>query len=43
MRLVAKINERISIYADENQFVVKVRSKPNQEGSINKRVGISLL
>jgi hypothetical protein len=30
MKLVAKINERISIYADENQFVVKVRSKPNQ-------------
>jgi hypothetical protein len=30
MKLVAKINERISIYANENQFVVKVRSKPNQ-------------
>jgi benzoyl-CoA reductase/2-hydroxyglutaryl-CoA dehydratase subunit BcrC/BadD/HgdB len=30
MKLVTKINERISIYADENQFIVKVRSKPNQ-------------
>jgi hypothetical protein len=30
MKLVTKINEKISIFADESQFIVKVRSKPNQ-------------
>lgn len=30
MKLVTEISEEISIFADENQFVVKVRSKPNQ-------------
>jgi hypothetical protein len=30
MKLVTKINEEISIFADESQFIVKVRSKPNQ-------------
>jgi hypothetical protein len=30
MKLVTKINEEISIFADQNQFIVKVRSKPNQ-------------
>jgi len=30
MKLVTKINEKISIYADENQFVVKIRSKQNK-------------
>jgi hypothetical protein len=30
MKLVTKINEKISIYADVNQFVVKIRSRSNQ-------------
>jgi len=29
MKLITRINEKISIFADENQFIVKIRSKPN--------------
>jgi hypothetical protein len=30
MKLVTRINEKISIYADEGQFIVKIRSRLNQ-------------
>ena len=31
MKLICKINERISIWADEHQYVVRIQTNPNQK------------
>lgn len=30
MKLITKINEEVSIFADEHQYVVKIKTTPNQ-------------
>jgi len=30
MKRVTRVNEKISIFADENQFIIKIRSKQSQ-------------
>ena len=36
MKLITKINEEITIFADEHQYIVKVKTRPNQR--VDKQV-----